>query len=87
MMVKIATEVMALEQDACTDRLQSDDFHFTDIPTISDVETLPHRSLNLIHDVRIGFWDASANILSLFCKQKTGDGEVETFHHDIKISR
>jgi hypothetical protein len=87
MMVKIATEVMALEQDACTDRLQSDDFHFTDIPTISDVETLPHRSLNLIHDVRIGSWDASANILSLFCKQRTGDGVLETFHHDIKISR
>ncbi|KAJ4312884.1 hypothetical protein N0V94_007224 [Neodidymelliopsis sp. IMI 364377] len=87
LMVKIATKVMTLEQDASTDRSQCEDFHFTDIPTVGDVETLPGPSSNLIHDIRVGSWDTSANTMSLLCKQSTGDGKVKTVHHYVEISR
>ena len=77
LMSKIATEVMALEQDISNDK---DHSHSTDI------SSLPRSSLNLIHEVRISSWETLTTVVRLRCQKWIGDGETKTFHYDIKLS-
>jgi hypothetical protein len=87
LMSKIAAEIVALEQDASTDRFLKDGFVVTDTQTFAGVETSPQSSSKLIHDVRISSWNTSTNAIRLRCQQWTDDGGETTFYHDMDISR
>lgn len=87
-LAKIATEVIALEKIGCSDSSKAeDDFTLTEIPTLGAVGCVPTLNTTLIHEVRVGSWDASPDWLILRCEQWTDDSELRIFHHYIRKSR